>query len=177
MSPEEARAREAIRTTLARNELAESRGRLADAAATFTQNAVLVEGRHTSRGRTQIHAFLDRLRARPQVAGSPAWPHSVQREVNRVSIQVVNLTAAFVRSEFEASSRIGFDHRGWYDDVLHNMGGEWLIAGRQVRIDAAVATSAVRGSLQGPRRETPATRRPAVAGPSVSRRRAARVAS
>lgn len=177
MTREPAGARESILATVAAYETAERLCRTADLAATFAGRGVLEMDGRLYRGRSAIQNALDQLRRRPRVAGSPAWPLDVARRTRATDIDFISSVEARAHSRFDAVSPAGPDHTGHYEDrfVYDAASGSWLIAHRTIRIDSAVASSgsrtvAVRGAGRRARKvvQLPASRRPTMAGPSMS---------
>ncbi len=133
MSPGELLARERIRDTMARYNLAGDRGDLEELALCFTETgAIELPGEGEVRGRGAILARLilvaDGLR---DAAEHPLLRHHLT--TSRIEFRSENEARA--RSYFLAVTEIGPDHSGRYVDRFLAVDDEWLIAHRRVRID------------------------------------------
>ncbi|MEZ5137505.1 MAG: nuclear transport factor 2 family protein [Acidimicrobiales bacterium] len=128
-------AREAVRDLLARYTWAGDRGRSDDLAACFLEDGVLDVGEHGGRweGREEIRRQIDAV-ARRAAAEGAAGP--VQHQVSSVLIDLLDTTAAEVRSYFCVLTDIGVDHWGTYRDrvELDHADGTWRFASRTVRV-------------------------------------------
>lgn len=167
-------ARAAILSVLARHQDAENQCRAVEIAASFAVQGLFEADGKVIRGRRSIQAAFERLRTRPGVAGSPSWPAGVIRQSRAANVEFVSATEARSHSLFVATSATGVDHTGSYSDRFgyEPATGQWLIVHRVVVVDTASATSAARSSVRARRRPALVglAKRPSVAGPSVSRR-------
>jgi ketosteroid isomerase-like protein len=132
MEPWEPIAREAIREALARYAHLVDRGRLDDAAALFTEDAVLEAGDEApARGREAIRALFAGAGTRLAANGRARIRH----HVSSVTIAFDDAWTATAESYFLALVERGPDHWGRYRDRLVLRDGRWLFAHRRVRVD------------------------------------------
>jgi uncharacterized protein (TIGR02246 family) len=130
MEPWELAAREAIRETLARYAHLVDRGRLDDAAALFTEDAVLEAGDEApARGRAAIRALFAGAGTRLAAGGR------IRHHVSSVTIAFEDAWTATAESYFLAVVESGPDHWGRYRDRLVRRDDQWLLAHRRVRVD------------------------------------------
>jgi len=142
MDLEELLAREGIRRTMARYNVAGDRLQVGDFMAVFTEDAVLQsEGvdeadRFRFEGREAIGGWLARWSDVP-AAHAPALPRAtfVRHHLSTCDIEITGPDMATARTYWTAYTDIGPDHCGYYLDRFRLEGGEWLIAHRRVRLD------------------------------------------
>ena len=135
-------AREQIRVTLARYNHNGDRGRVVELSEQFAPDGVLeIAGGATYTGRRAIADGLGGgVEAR--LSGNGGGPPPIVRHhVSSVLIEDVTPEEAHAASYFAVMSRDGLDHWGRYRDTLRVVDGEWKIAHRYVRVDAAVEGS------------------------------------
>lgn len=133
MSPAELVARERMRDTMARYNLAGDRGALEELALCFTESGILeLPGEGEVRGRGAILARLvlvaDELR---DSAERPLLRHHVTTS----RIELLSDREARVWSYFLAVTDVGLDHSGRYLDRFAAVGDDWLMAHRRVTVD------------------------------------------
>jgi hypothetical protein len=148
VTEDEMLAREAIRDTLARYNMAGDSLRADEFLAVFTRDAVLqshgAEGagfRYT--GIEEIAAWIKGWRAPATPAGpatstEPTAPRQrmfVRHHLSTSVIDFADTTTAHARTYFTVYTPIGPDHGGVYTDELRREGETWLIAERTVRTE------------------------------------------
>lgn len=142
MSPEEALARESIRHTMASYTVSGDRLQVDDFVAVFTEDAVLEsEGVAESdsfhyQGRDAIGEWMRRWSNPPSdTADSTPQATFVRHHLATSLIEFTGADTAKARTYWTAYTDIGPDHCGYYLDSFRNIGQEWLIAHRRVRLD------------------------------------------
>jgi hypothetical protein len=145
MSHDHAAAREAIRHTMARYNMAGDRGRLADLAATFAPDGVLAVDQGTATGPAAIVRLLEGLTG--QFKSISLCRHSLATCL----IDLTGPDSAEGRTYFNVITDIGPDHSGVYADRFRRVGDAWLIAHRRVRVDWAAPNSLMLPGWQRPR--------------------------
>jgi hypothetical protein len=134
-------AREAIRDTLARYNVAGDRLKVEDYVACFTEDGVM-EAEHADPAlafRYEGHAAIREWQARwlqRTLAGEKVHAASFAR--HHLSTSQIDLTGsdtAQVRTYWIAWTDIGPDHAGYYLDSFRKVHSRWLIAHRRVRED------------------------------------------
>ena len=146
MTDEEHKARTAIAATLAACTQAGD-ARKADAyAACFAEDGVLDLGEKIE-GREAIRAWM----AAPSVIPQPgaAAPGYVSHHLTTCRIELVDSTAAKVRTYWLVITSVGLDHSGYYDDRFVREGERWLLAYRKPRTLWVGPNSLVAGSRTG----------------------------
>jgi 3-phenylpropionate/cinnamic acid dioxygenase small subunit len=141
MTLEELLAREAIRDTMARYNIAGDRLRIGDYVACFTDDGVM-EAEHRDpanafryEGRAAIRDWQTRWRER---TASGEGVHQASFARHHLSTSQITLTGpdtAEARTYWVAWTNIGPDHAGYYIDSFRKVGEQWLIAHRRVRED------------------------------------------
>lgn len=127
MTDDERNDREAIRTLMARYNIAGDQGRIGELAATFAEDGVLHFSGESAQGRAAIVARL--------TSGSRNPALTVSRHHLGTSLVEIDGAEATGRTYFQTLTDIGPDHHGVYVDRFRKIGGEWLIVHRQVRVD------------------------------------------
>lgn len=129
----EAIARESIRDTLARYNLAGDRGRLDDMLDCFTDDGVLeIEGEPACNGRDEIRAWLAGASADPSATSHiPLLRHHLTTS----GIEFEGDEAARAWSYFFVVTEAGPDHSGRYVDRLRRSSTRWLLSHRRVVVD------------------------------------------
>jgi hypothetical protein len=130
----EAEDREALRLLLARYNIAGDRGRRAEFAGVFADDAVLTLPWSRLHGRNAIvrELFEPESGAKPHAAA--AKPAFVRHHLTTSKIDLDG-DEAYGRTYFLVLTEIGLDHSGVYVDRFTRRGGEWLIIDREVRLD------------------------------------------
>ncbi|HVV12655.1 nuclear transport factor 2 family protein [Amycolatopsis sp.] len=130
-------AREEVRNTIAGYNHAGDRGRLADLAATFTEDGVLhLEGREPAEGREAIVRFLSGVVAEGSRTDDRGERKIVRHFVANVAFEHTSPTEIRTAAYFVVFNAHGPDHWGRYRDRHVPGDGRWLIAHRYVRVDA-----------------------------------------
>ncbi|MDG2303251.1 MAG: nuclear transport factor 2 family protein [Candidatus Binatia bacterium] len=126
-------AREAIRDTVARYNLAGDRGRLEELAACFCEDGVLeIRGDWEARGR---EAILERLVPVRENTGAWAEGATMRHHLTTHRAEIRSATEADAWTYFLVVTDRGLDHSGRYVDRLRKVGGEWLLSHRSVLVD------------------------------------------
>ncbi|WP_395393151.1 nuclear transport factor 2 family protein [Novosphingobium sp. BL-8A] len=141
MTNEDVLAREGIRDVIARYNIAGDRLRIDDFAACFTHDAILESDRVPEDrafrfvGRDAIRDWQTQWRDRA-ASGTPVHEANfVRHHLTTSQIDLVTRDNATARTYWQAWTRIGPDHAGYYLDDLRRVNGHWLIAHRRVRMD------------------------------------------
>jgi hypothetical protein len=132
MALEEPIAREHIRDTMARYNIAGDQRDLAAFLATFTEDALYESAIFRCQGKPAIRAYLSAFWSSSPAKASPRF-----RRHNLTTCQI-DLTAAIAatsRAYYLVISDIGPDHSGYYLDHWCAEQGRWLISRRQVWMD------------------------------------------
>lgn len=139
MSPEECIARESIRHTMARYTTAGDRLKVDEFKAVFTEDGVLesdgvaeADSFHF-RGRDAIGGWLQRW-LEPAAENLPRATF-VRHHLATCHIEMTGADTARARTYWTAYTDIGPDHCGYYLDNFRQVGEEWLIEHRRVRLD------------------------------------------
>jgi hypothetical protein len=139
MDVEELLARECIRDTLARYNIAGDRLRLDDFVAVFTEDGVLESddrgvgtGFH-SQGREAIRAWMGGSNG--PTSGRARLPKFVRHHLTTCQIDLTGPDTATGRTYWCVYTDVGPDHAGQYIDVFRKIGERWLIAHRKARTD------------------------------------------
>jgi hypothetical protein len=138
---EELLAREAIRDTMAKYNMAGDRLKVDDYAACFTEDGIM-EAEHADpdftfryEGREAIRAWQARWLERT-LAGEKVHEASFARHhLSTCKIDLTGAESAQARTYWVAWTDIGPDHAGYYIDSFRKVGEQWLIAHRLVRED------------------------------------------
>ncbi len=141
MTLEELLAREAIRDTMARYNIAGDRLKVDDYAACFTEDGVM-EAQHKNpdfafrhEGRAAIHAWQSRWLAGTTKGEGVHQASFVRHHLSTSQIDLTGPGAAKARTYWIAWTDIGPDHAGHYIDSFRKVGDRWLISHRLVRED------------------------------------------
>jgi hypothetical protein len=124
-------AREQIRDTLARYNLAGDRGRYDEMVGCFAPDGVLViVGSAEHQGRDAMRRFFAGV-------GGAAHPDLTQMRhcVTNLVIDMESSEGAAASSYFQVITDIGLDHWGRYRDRLVPVGDRWLLTERSVKTD------------------------------------------
>jgi len=147
MTIEDAIARECIRDTMARYNMAGDRARGEDYVMTFTEDGVL-EGRDGGmrlEGREAIRNWMKGFGkpASNEDSGAPPrrGPKFVRHNITTCQIDLTGPDTAKVRTYFMVFTDIGLDHSGYYVDEFRKEGERWLIARRRAMQDWAAPDS------------------------------------
>lgn len=129
----EVRAREEIRSTLARYNLCGDRGDLEGLASCFTEDGILeVSGSFAARGRQEIvrclRAPVASLRGRRADA-------LLRHHLTTHGVDFEGAARARCWTYFTAFTEIGPDHMGRYVDQVQRMGEGWLLSHRRVVVE------------------------------------------
>ena len=124
----------AIRQVQADYNIAGDRLRLAELAATFTEDGVLETATDRMVGRAAIAEGLD-PGGKPAPAGGVRRPTLVRHNLTTSSITLTGPASAEGRSYFIVFTDIGPDQMGVYVDKLAKTGDGWRLAYRRVFID------------------------------------------
>jgi hypothetical protein len=124
----------AIRQVQAAYNIAGDRLRLAELAATFTEDGVLETATDRMVGRAAIAEGLDPGR-KPAPANGVRRPTLVRHNLTTSSVALTGAASAEARSYFIVFTDIGPDHMGVYVDKLAKTGDGWRLAHRRVFID------------------------------------------
>ena len=133
-------ARECIRQTMARYNMAGDRLRAEDFVAVFTEDAVLETERvpeadaFRCEGREAIAQWFGRWRSRDREATAQRATF-IRHHLSTSQIEFSATDTARARTYWVAYSDIGPDHCGYYVDLFRKAGEQWLIAHRKVRLD------------------------------------------
>lgn len=142
MTLEELLARESIRDTMARYNMAGDRLKLQDFIAVFTEDAVLesvnvaAQDSFCYRGKAAIHEWMSRWSQRS--SDQQTRTHQATFVRHHLSTSVIELTGtntARAKTYWVAYTDIGPDHAGHYLDEFRKTGDDWLISHRRVRLD------------------------------------------
>jgi hypothetical protein len=125
-------AKDGVRDTMGRYNMAGDSGRFADLAATFTHDGVLENRAWRLVGHAAILARMEALRLTCDPRLTLARHH-----LTTCSIDIVSPERATARSYFWVLSNIGPDHGGVYTDALRREGTKWLFERRRVRVEWA----------------------------------------
>lgn len=125
-------AREKIRDSFARYTHPGDHFPLLDLSDTFCETGVLQYGDLEVRGRAQIHQFRADARKR---SGGVDPVRILRHNVTNIWFQSITPDEARVLSCYTVYSEIGLDHFGRYRDRFVPVGGDWLIAHREVTMD------------------------------------------
>ena len=140
MTVDELIARECIRQTMARYNMAGDRLRSEDFIAVFTDDAVLETERvpesdgFRCEGRDAIREWFGRWRSRDR-GPSAQRATFIRHHLSTSQVEFSGPDTARARTYWVAYSDIGPDHCGYYVDVFRKAGEQWLIAHRKVRLD------------------------------------------
>ena len=132
MSLEKAIAREHIRDTLARYNIAGDGRDLAAFVDTFTDDAVYESAIFRCTGRVEIESYL-----RAAWSAKPKGPTARFRRHNLTTCQIdlTGPTTAGSRTYYFVVSDLGPDHSGYYVDRWREAQGRWLMSHREVWMD------------------------------------------
>jgi hypothetical protein len=141
MTLDELLAREAIRATIARYNVAGDRLRIDDYVACFAEDGIIEVWDHDRvhqfryEGRKAIRAWQARWQER--TAGDvPVHQASfVRHHLSTCRIDLTGPDTARTTTYWTAWTDVGPDHAGVYADEFRKIGDEWLIAHRRVRED------------------------------------------
>ena len=132
MSLEEALAREHIRDTMARYNIAGDRRELRAFVDTFADDAVYESAVFHCVGKDNIEAYLQRA-----WNAKPTGPTAKFRRHNLTTCQIdlTGPTTANARTYYAVFTDLGPDHCGFYVDKFREVNGRWLFAHREVWMD------------------------------------------
>jgi SnoaL-like domain len=152
MTLDERLAREAIRDTLARYNMAGDRLRLDDFVAVFTKDAVLESDVFRCEGRAGIRDWFGGFGRTPETRPDPARPAPtvVRHQLATCRIELTGADTAEARTYWTVFSDIGPDHGGVYSDRFRREGERWLIAHRRIRVDWKAPGTLFGGPAAGP---------------------------
>jgi 3-phenylpropionate/cinnamic acid dioxygenase small subunit len=141
MTIEDMLAREAIRDTISRYNMAGDRLKVDDYAACFTEDGVM-EAQHADadfafryEGRAAIHEWQSRWLERTMKGERVHAATFARHHITTCQIDLTGADAAKARTYWIAFTDIGPDHAGHYIDSFQRVGDRWLIAHRVVRED------------------------------------------
>ena len=142
MTVDELLARESIRQTMARYNMAGDRLRLEEFAAVFTEDGIIEsqgvreEDAFRYQGRQAIHDWMARWTREKNPDGSTTHRATfVRHHLSTCQIDLTGPDSAKTRTYWVAWTDIGPDHCGYYVDEFRKVGEEWLIAHRRIRLD------------------------------------------
>jgi hypothetical protein len=132
MSLDQAVAREHIRDTSARYNIAGDRRDLAAFVDTFTDDAIYESAVFRCVGRNHIESYL-----RANWNAKPTGPTARFRRHNLTTCQIdlTGPTTANSRTYYFVITDLGPDHSGFYVDRWREQHGRWLLAHREVWMD------------------------------------------
>jgi hypothetical protein len=132
MSLEQAIAREGIRDTLARYNIAGDGRDLAAFVATFTDDAVYESAMFRCEGRADIETYLQGA-----WSAKPKGPTARFRRHNLTTCQIdlIGPTTAKSLTYYFVVSDLGPEHSGYYVDQWREGHGRWLMSHREVWMD------------------------------------------
>jgi hypothetical protein len=139
MTIEELLAREAIRDTIARYNIAGDRLKLDDFVAIFTEDGILESDDHGvgtgfhSQGRAAIKEWMGGSKG--PSASAARRPKFVRHNITTCQIDLAGPDTATGRTYWIVYTDVGPDHSGQYIDVFRKVGDRWLIAHRKARTD------------------------------------------
>ncbi len=145
MTPDQSRAREAIRHVQSAYHAAGDRGRVDDLVRCFTEDGVLEFASGSFVGRKEIAGRLRSLGGdapRPPSLPAGAKPF-LHHHLTTSHIEFSGGAEATGSSYFLVMSPIGIDHSGRYTDVYVGDGDAWLIARRAVVVSWASPDSII----------------------------------
>lgn len=137
--------REGVRDTIARYNATGDHGDIAGLASCFAPDGVLaIVGREPLVGSAEIEAGLTATFRRDPADEKPAIEH-LHHGVT--TLHFVSVAPDEVRTTcyFSALTQIGLDHWGRYRDLLIPVGGRWLFARRDVKVDGYAPLSLFAG--------------------------------
>lgn len=141
MTNDEMLAREAIRATLAKYNIAGDRLQIDDYVACFTDDGIMeVQHRDPNsalryEGREAIRAWQSRWRDRTASDVPVHGASFVRHHLSTCHIELTGPDSASTRTYWVAWTDAGPDHAGMYLDEFRRVGEAWLIAHRRVRED------------------------------------------
>jgi hypothetical protein len=142
MSVDELMAREAIRQTMARYNIAGDRLQAEEFVAVFTEDAILESERMEEddafycEGREAIRQWISRWGdGSGKSASAERQASFVRHHLSTSLIELAGPDTAKARTYWAVYSDIGPDHAGHYLDDFRKVGDSWLIARRRVRLD------------------------------------------
>ena len=136
MTPEQARASEAIRQTQALCATAGDRGRVEQMLDAYTDDGELELHTGVFRGKAAIGGALGQVVDDASGAGAPPGArYFLRHHLTTSHIEFAAGDTANVRTYFLVMTPAGLDHCGVYTDRFVARGERWLIAYRRVRID------------------------------------------
>lgn len=132
MSLEEAVAREHIRDTMARYNIAGDGRDLRAFVDTFADDAVYESAVFRCVGKDEIEAYLESA-----WSAKPTGPTAKFRRHNLTTCQIdlTGPTTANARTYYAVHTDLGLDHCGFYVDRFRQVSGRWLFAHREVWMD------------------------------------------
>jgi len=132
MSLEQAVAREHIRDTIARYNIAGDSRNLDAFVDTFTEDGVYESSPFHCVGKPAIRAYLsENWNAKPTGPTAKFRRHNI----TTCQIDLTSPTTADGRTYYFVVTDLGPDHCGFYVDRFREVGGRWLIAHREVWMD------------------------------------------
>jgi hypothetical protein len=136
MNIEEAIARECIRDTMARYNMAGDRARVDEMAEVFTEDGVLETSAYTHKGREAIRGWMKGWReATAKPAPTAKTANFVRHNITTSQIDFTGPDTAKARTYFVVFTQIGPDHSGYYSDEFRKVGDRWLISHRRAMMD------------------------------------------
>jgi uncharacterized protein (TIGR02246 family) len=148
MNIEEAIAREQIRDTMARYNMAGDRARADEMAEVFAEDGVLETPGYTHQGREAIRSWMKNWRTATAPAAPAAKADSapkaakfVRHNITTSQIDFTGPDTAKARTYFVVFTQIGPDHSGYYADEFKKVGDKWLISHRRAMMDWRAAES------------------------------------
>ena len=136
MNIEELLAREGIRDTLARYNMAGDRLKVDEFAALFAEDAILESNDFRCETRQGIHDwFAGSFRPREGAARPARQPQFARHHLGTCLIELTGAETAKARTYWAVFTDIGPDHCGTYNDDFRKVDERWLIARRKIRTD------------------------------------------
>lgn len=132
MTLEHSMAREHIRDTLARYNVAGDRRDLEAFLATFTEDAHYESAVFRCAGKAAIRAYLSANWSSPAAAAGPRFR---RHNLTTCQIDLTSATTAESRTYYFVITDLGPDHCGFYVDQWRAEAGRWLLSHRQVWMD------------------------------------------
>jgi hypothetical protein len=143
MTLEEFLARQGIRDTMARYNMAGDRARGEDYVMTFTEDGILEggDGGMKLEGREAIRSWMKGFGKPAPDAPPKRRPKFVRHNITTCQIDMTGPDTAKARTYYTVFTEIGPDHCGYYVDEFRKEGDRWLIARRRAMQDWAAPDS------------------------------------
>lgn len=134
----------AINALIATYTINGDRGRIADQASTFSEDAVLSTQTWVAMGRAGIFKALSAvLDEAPSATGDTATRRLMRHHLTSSLISFISPDEARGRTYWINFTEVEMDHSGLYSDHFRRIDGEWRIVHREIRIDWRSPTSRI----------------------------------